>query len=342
MEPYEFSKSLVVGEIGERVVENYLSQLENVSKVESVRDVREYQKKDIDFIVYMKNGRKFSVEVKSDSYKSGNLYYETKSCIELNTKGCFEKAEADFIFYYFFNLGKLYMLKTNKFRNWVRKEISMYFKDPSKSVLKEKIVANKTDSSETGIYNSLGYTIPLRYMEKKLAGTNVYKIITIEDMGKEVIKKQLLKLENIKSVDFINSFNSDVDLAIIMNNGKKYTGKISVDGVNGNILNYQKKFCVKSNIPGEFEKTKADYIFYYMFNSDTLYTFKTKKFRAWVNKSIEIYNKYPQKSPLKIEKSTDYDYKRRYRHTSITYKIPLNYIEDELKDEKIYKKYYNI
>ena len=145
MQVYEFNKSLIVGEIGEKVVENYLSQLDNVKEVKSVRDIRRYQLKDIDFIVYMKDGKEFSVEVKSDSYKSGNLYYETKSCIEFNTKGCFEKAEADYIFYYFFNMGKLYMLKTIPFRNWVRKEINNFFLNPKSSVLKEKKVEKSRD-----------------------------------------------------------------------------------------------------------------------------------------------------------------------------------------------------
>ena len=342
MQVYEFNKSLIVGEIGEKVVENYLSQLDNVKEVKSVRDIRRYQLKDIDFIVYMKDGKEFSVEVKSDSYKSGNLYYETKSCIEFNTKGCFEKAEADYIFYYFFNMGKLYMLKTIPFRNWVRKEINNFFLNPKSSVLKEKKVENRVKDSKTEIYTSLGYTIPLRYIEKSLQKTNIYKIISIEDMGKKVVRNQLLKSKNVKDVSYINSKDGTIDLSILMENGKKYTAKVSADGVNEDVLNYQKEFCIYSKIPGEFEKTKADYIFYYLFNSGALYMFKTEKFRKWVNKNISIHKKQPGYGNIKVEKSTDYDYKKRYKHTSVTYKIPLNYIESQLKDEKIYKKYYNI
>ena len=123
---YEFKKSLDIGELGENIVEKYLNSLNNVKKIESVKEIKKYQEEDIDFLVYLNEGKKVSIEVKCDSYKSGNLYYETKSCVEFDTIGCLEKTKADYIFYYFLNLNVLYIFKTKKFRSWVRKEIKQY------------------------------------------------------------------------------------------------------------------------------------------------------------------------------------------------------------------------
>lgn len=171
---YEFKKSLNVGEIGENIIEEYLNGLNNVKKVESVKDIKKYQQDDIDFIVHLSTGKKLSVEVKSDSYKSGNLYYETKSCVEFDTLGCFEKTKADYIFYYFLNLNVLYIFKTTKFRSWVRQEIKKHSTNPKASRIQKKEVYNKTQNNRD-VYTSQGYTIPLRYIESELSDTKIYK-----------------------------------------------------------------------------------------------------------------------------------------------------------------------
>lgn len=171
---YEFKKSLNIGELGEDIVESYLLKLPSVSRVESVKNIKKYQEDDIDFIVHLKNGKKYSIEVKCDSYNSGNLYYETKSCAEYNTVGCLEKTKADYIFYYFLNLKILYIFKTNKFRNWVRDEIKKHSINPQNSKLTPKKVYNKS-FNQIDTYTSLGYTIPLKYIEYTLCNAKVYK-----------------------------------------------------------------------------------------------------------------------------------------------------------------------
>ena len=175
---YEFKKSLNVGELGEDIVEKYLNSLNNVREVKSVKNIKKYQNDDIDFLVYLNNGKKLSIEVKCDSYKSGNLYYETKSCVELNTPGCLEKTKADYIFYYFLNLKTLYIFKTNKFREWVRSEIKKHNINPQSNIIRKKEVFNKffnKKSNSEDIFTSLGYTIPLNYIESRLNNTNIYK-----------------------------------------------------------------------------------------------------------------------------------------------------------------------
>lgn len=173
---YEFKKSLNVGNEGEEKVKNFLLSLEHVKKVQSVQNIKKYQNDDIDFIVTFINNEESTVEVKTDTYKSGNLYYETKSCVEKNTLGCFEKTKADYIFYYFCKYDRLYILKTEPFRKWVKNEIFKFNNNPEKSVLSKKEVFNKiTFGSNDGIYTSEGYTIPLNYIETQLLNTKIYK-----------------------------------------------------------------------------------------------------------------------------------------------------------------------
>ena len=173
---YEFKNSLNIGNEGEAKVKIFLLSLNNVSSVQSVQNIKKYQDDDIDFIVTLKDFRKFTIEVKTDTYKSGNLYYETKSCIEMNTPGCLEKTKADFIFYYFNKFDRLYILKTNLFRKWVQQEIHKFNLNPKNSKLNKKEVFNKrANSGPNSIYTSEGYTIPLHYLEKQLFNTKIYK-----------------------------------------------------------------------------------------------------------------------------------------------------------------------
>ena len=96
-----FVKDLKVGEIGEKVVREYLERLGY--KVENVTNIKEYQNKDIDFIV-KKEGFKteLPIEIKTDTlaHKTGNLAYEFYSNKYIKSKGCFEKTQAKYIFYY--------------------------------------------------------------------------------------------------------------------------------------------------------------------------------------------------------------------------------------------------
>lgn len=173
---YEFKKSLNIGNEGEAKIKDFLLSLEHIDNIKSVQNIKKYQNDDIDFIVTFKNNKRYTIEVKTDTYKSGNLYYETKSCIEKNTPGCLEKTKADYIFYYFSKYDRLYILKTNPFRKWVKNEIIKFNKNPNESVLNKKEVLNKlTFGSTNGLYTSEGYTIPLNYLEKELFNTKIYK-----------------------------------------------------------------------------------------------------------------------------------------------------------------------
>ena len=175
---HDFEKSLNIGKQGESIILNFLLTLEDIKSIRQVQDIGFYQRKDIDFIVTFKNGKKYTVEIKTDTYKSPNLYYETISSVENNTLGCFEKTEADYLFYYFIELDILYIFKTKQFRKWAQKEILNHSQNPNKSKLNKKEVFNKAQNLNKNYFTSVGYTIPRYYMEQQLAETNIFKKYT--------------------------------------------------------------------------------------------------------------------------------------------------------------------
>lgn len=163
-EIYDFSGRDKLGKIGEAVCQEYLKTWSCVENIENVRNNKEYQKKDIDIVMTLKDNQIVTVEVKTDSYKSGNMFYEMIANDVTNEIGCFEKTEADFIFYYFINpeLRKAYIFNVEYLRDWVHK---------NKDAFKLKRVFNYS-------YCSWGYAFPLDRLEEDLKDS-----LTVVDMG---------------------------------------------------------------------------------------------------------------------------------------------------------------
>ncbi|MGL4503179.1 MAG: hypothetical protein ACRCU2_29225 [Planktothrix sp.] len=101
-----------------KAVTLYLESLSQTKEVISVESLPKYRKIDIDLIWIKKDETQTSIEVKGDTYRSGNFAFETISNQSLRTPGCFLYTEADFVFYYFINWQKLYILPMPKTREW--------------------------------------------------------------------------------------------------------------------------------------------------------------------------------------------------------------------------------
>lgn len=168
-EVYDFSGRDKLAKIGETVVAKYLKTLKNTKGIKNVRNDKEYQSKDIDILLTLKNDIVVKIEVKTDSYTSGNMFYETVSNDVKNEIGCFEKTESDYIFYYFIHPSyrKIYIFNTETLREW---------KEKHKDEYKIKRVFNYS-------YNSLGYAFPLEKLEKDLKETlTIAKLDNLEDI----------------------------------------------------------------------------------------------------------------------------------------------------------------
>lgn len=110
-----------IGNKGEDIIHNYLWKHKSTLKVIDVTKDEWFQQLDIDFIWQDTEYNIFKIEVKTDRLadKTGNMVYEIWSDKRTHSKGCFEKTEADYIFYYLINTNILYIFNTQELREWV-------------------------------------------------------------------------------------------------------------------------------------------------------------------------------------------------------------------------------
>ena len=156
MKVHNFKESILVGNNGEEIVKSYISNLDNVESIEDVSEVKTYQNKDIDLIVKFVNGSTATVEIKTDTYTSGNIFFETVSNFEFNIPGCMYKTEADYLFYYFTKTKELYIISMKDYRAWF---------ESNKGRFTEKKLKN-VNRKNNGTYTSIGYTIPKIFLER--------------------------------------------------------------------------------------------------------------------------------------------------------------------------------
>ena len=118
-----FHKDNIVGQNGENIIYDYLMNHPSTDSVINVSNDTWFQQFDIDFIQVDGNGGVNKIEVKTDRLadKTGNMVYEYWSDRRTFSVGCFEKTQADYIFYYLINTKVLYIFNTQKLREWVHK-----------------------------------------------------------------------------------------------------------------------------------------------------------------------------------------------------------------------------
>lgn len=138
---------------GTKVIIGFLQKMFPQDSFVNVEDVKEYQKKDVDYI-WSHMGREFMLEIKVDSYTTNNLFYEKYSNCEAKTMGAMEKTQADYIAYYYSNKGILYIINPKELKRYVNKY---------EKWLEPQFVKNMT-------FHSMGYKIPLSEL-----GSNIIK-----------------------------------------------------------------------------------------------------------------------------------------------------------------------
>lgn len=155
-----FKDSIKVGDYGENIVKQYLMRSPAVKNIIDVSNSKMYQDLGIDVIAKMKNGTELKIEVKTDTYQSGNIYYETVSAKEVDSLGGFEKTQCDYMLYYFLNMNTLYILKMDKYKKWFRLKEEEFIKKGY-----QKTPVNRRWNGTT--YTSVGYAYPVSILEKE-------------------------------------------------------------------------------------------------------------------------------------------------------------------------------
>ena len=117
-----FHSNNEIGNKGENTIFNFLLTYPSTTAIIDVTKDEWFQQFDIDFLWQDTEYNIFKIEVKTDTLadKTGNMVYEIWSDKRTHSKGCFEKTEADYIFYYLINTRTLYIFKTVDLRAWVR------------------------------------------------------------------------------------------------------------------------------------------------------------------------------------------------------------------------------
>lgn len=152
--PAVFKNDLSIGDVGEYRLKKYLNEFYSnvIHKAEDKSKNAYFQKADIDMLVQFKDGGTYGLEVKCDTYMSGNIYYETISSFGKNGRpdnpGCMEKTQADVLFYILESIDVILTFRMNEFRDWVKKWVK-------ETDAVETIVPNKG-------YDSAGYKIPIK------------------------------------------------------------------------------------------------------------------------------------------------------------------------------------
>ncbi|MFW6024857.1 MAG: hypothetical protein ACOCRX_00800 [Candidatus Woesearchaeota archaeon] len=148
---------------GVNIVMEYLYLLKNTVYVQDVQDIKEFQKKDIDLLRYVEEDTgeivEEKIEIKMDTYyyRSQNIYAETISNANKNTKGCFLLTECDYLYYLFIPGYILYKIPMKIVKPWFLDNIDNF---------KESSITKTINDNNEILYGSKGRLIPRNIIEK--------------------------------------------------------------------------------------------------------------------------------------------------------------------------------
>jgi hypothetical protein len=154
MNIFKFGKQNDIGRFGEVKMKRWFRKRNPSWVIKDVSTDPYYRTLDIDWLVTQKNGT-IAVEVKTDTTKSNNIFYETWGDIEEGRLGCMDATYADLIIYFYPNLNLVYILETRRFRYWVNKNIKT--KQEYKRTLKNKLKNGRE-------YTTEGYIVPRKML----------------------------------------------------------------------------------------------------------------------------------------------------------------------------------
>ena len=164
---HNFNKSIKTGDFGEQIIKNYFKNNPNIIDVIDVSQDKQYQDKDIDFLVKLKSGEDISIELKTDTYDTGNIFYEAISNKEYNVLGCMIKSKAKCLFYYFIKTKELYIIDFKAYKKWVNANNGRFTKKTIKNI-------NRYGNDIT---HSVGLLIPKKIFEREMVGHFNKKIV---------------------------------------------------------------------------------------------------------------------------------------------------------------------
>ena len=145
-------------------IEAWLREWHGTINVENVEGDVSYQARDID-LLWSTVTRDYSIEIKADRWhETGNFFFETISNKEKNTPGCFLYTEADFLFYYFIEPRKLYILPLPRTRTWFMQNLDRFDQRETTTPIGREH------------YTTVGRLVPVAVVVNEVAGIKIKQL----------------------------------------------------------------------------------------------------------------------------------------------------------------------
>ncbi len=163
MPTYSMTDALRAADQAAQDIEAFLRARPETIRVTNVEADPAYQQMDVD-LIWETQRATYKVEIKGDrlGHRTGNFFFETHSNRERGTPGCFLYSEADLLFYYFIETGKLYILPLPAARAW--------------------FLARQQDFEERATRTPIGKGVG----EKSKTYTTVGRLVPVERVLKEI------------------------------------------------------------------------------------------------------------------------------------------------------------
>lgn len=170
MRTYTMQESTQVASRATADITQWLQNSPRTLSIQNVENDPNYQAIDVDLVVKTDRGES-KLEIKGDRYhKTGNFFFETHSNREKNTPGCFLYTQADWLCYYFVEIGLLYLLPMPQTRNWFLNHIERF---PSKSTT--------TPIRGGGCYTTVGRLVPISVVLQEVPEVKRFELRSVRD-----------------------------------------------------------------------------------------------------------------------------------------------------------------
>lgn len=169
----DIKDSFAKGKNAEEIVAAWIVK-QGWGAVKDVRKDKEYQAKDIDYIVSDEESDT-PIDVKSDKYYETNNYFiETMSNIELNKIGWGYSSLADFIFIYYPDGDELHVINMFALRPWLIRNAGK---------CKEKTNATKSKWNNKVLYHSQGILVNRQKLMREIGADNIDVFTNIKGLN---------------------------------------------------------------------------------------------------------------------------------------------------------------
>jgi hypothetical protein len=142
-------------------IEAWLREWPGTLNVENVEGDPDCQARDVD-LLWATGPRDYTIEIKADRWHAtGNFFFETLSNKSKNTPGCFLYTQADFLFYYFVEPRRLYILPMPRTRAWFLQQAGRFEERET------------TTPAGAGGYTTVGRLVPVEIVLKEVPGVKI-------------------------------------------------------------------------------------------------------------------------------------------------------------------------